>query len=256
MKKDLNEYLGRIPEIGDIAKSKLIDYFTYFLTIINDAEGVRASDIRECFRLADKEPYSNISQYLSKRSKSRRGHRATFVRVKDSYRLERRRKDEIEKELRREPVRREASKTLQDLAGKIPARAEKEFLQEAMHCFEIEAYRAAIVMVWILAVDHLFAYVLKHKLTDFNAALAKNKDKRIRIRSVIKKDDLTEIPESKFIEFCRSAKIVTVDVFNILDQKLRTRNSSAHPSGVSIGMTKASDFIEDLVNNVILKYKV
>jgi hypothetical protein len=41
-----------------------------------------------------------------------------------------------------------------------------------------------------------------------------------------------------------------------LDQKPDTRNTYAHPSSVEIGRTKVVDFIEDLVDNVLLKYKV
>ncbi|MGE4430825.1 MAG: hypothetical protein AB7E05_08815 [Sphingobium sp.] len=42
----------------------------------------------------------------------------------------------------------------------------------------------------------------------------------------------------------------------ILDQKLGTRNSCAHPSGVTVNKSKVIDFIEDLVDNVILKFPV
>lgn len=60
--------------------------------------------------------------------------------------------------------------------------------------------------------------------------------------------------ESKFIDLCRVAKIISNDVRKILDQKLGTRNSSAHPSGVTINKSKVIDFVEDLVDNVVLKY--
>uniref|UniRef100_UPI001D01DFE3 hypothetical protein n=1 Tax=Halomonas citrativorans TaxID=2742612 RepID=UPI001D01DFE3 len=77
-----------------------------------------------------------------------------------------------------------------------------------------------------------------------------------KISKLTSVDDFTEIPEGKFIEFCRSAKIITNDVRKILDEKLGTRNSSAHPSGISISELKATEFIQDLVENVVLKYKI
>ena len=104
--------------------------------------------------------------------------------------------------------------------------------------------------------DHLFRYVLKKKLCEFNAALAKNTDKRVKITKISNCDDFGEIPESKFIEFCRSAKVISNDVRKILDQKLGIRNSSAHPSGVQIHRSKVIDFVEDLVSNVVLKYSI
>lgn len=100
--------------------------------------------------------------------------------------------------------------------------------------------------------DHLFAHILAHKLTDFNVALSK--DKGVKLDAVNQRDDFTEIKETKFIELCRAAGIVSNDVRKILDQKLGTRNSCAYPSGVTINKSKVIDFIEDLVDNVILKF--
>ena len=76
------------------------------------------------------------------------------------------------------------------------------------------------------------------------------------MKAITQRDDFTEMKESKFIEFCRSAHIISNDVRKILDQKLGTRNSCAHPSGVTVNKSKVIDFVEDLVDNVILKYKV
>jgi hypothetical protein len=131
---------------------------------------------------------------------------------------------------------------------------EQSFLQEAIDCYEIGARRAAIVMTWILIVHHLFHYVFNNELTAFNAALSKNQDKRIKISSVRKIQDFSEIPESKFIELCRISKIISNDVRKILNTKLGIRNSCAHPSGVSISEVKATDFIIDLVDNIILRF--
>jgi hypothetical protein len=101
---------------------------------------------------------------------------------------------------------------------------------------------------------HLFELVLKKHLASFNVELAKVTDKRIRVSVVATRDDFGEIPEGKFIELLRASGVVSNDVRKILDQKLGTRNSSAHPSGISIKGSKVIDFVEDLIDNVILKY--
>jgi len=56
----------------------------------------------------------------------------------------------------------------------------------------------------------------------------------------------------------RSADVISNDVRKILDEKLGTRNSSAHPSAIAIAIkrSKVIAFVEDLVENVVLKYKV
>ena len=68
------------------------------------------------------------------------------------------------------------------------------------------------------------------------------------------KDDFGDLKESVFIEACRGANIITNDIRKILDTKLGIRNSFAHPSTIMLPKSKALEFIEDLVNNVISKY--
>lgn len=111
-------------------------------------------------------------------------------------------------------------------------------------------------MVWNLTMDHLFEYILKNELTNFNSALSKNTDKRVKIWTVSAKDDFSEIPENKFIEFCRSGNIISNDIRKILEIKLGIRNSCAHPSNIKVTESKATEFIEDLINNVVLKYRL
>ena len=163
-------------------------------------------------------------------------------------------REALSRKLGAETVTAQTSATLRGLEHKLPAGANKEFLKEAIDCFEIGANRAAITMAWILAVDHLFAYILAHKLSDFNAALAQ--DKGVKINAVSQRDDFNEIKEIKFIEICRASGVISNDIRKILDQKLGTRNSCAHPSGVTVNKSKVIDFIEDLVDNVILKFTV
>jgi len=109
-------------------------------------------------------------------------------------------------------------------------------------------------MAWILTMDHMFAFILQYKLAEFNAALSQNTDKSVKVKIITQRDDFTEMKESKFIDFCRIGKLISNDVRKILEQKLDTRNSCAHPSGININKSKVVDFIEDLVDNVILKY--
>jgi hypothetical protein len=91
---------------------------------------------------------------------------------------------------------------------------------------------------------------LSNKISDFVTAL-----RRANInKSVHTKDDFGELKESQFIEICKSAGIISNDVRKILDAKLGIRNSFAHPSNIKLPKSKALEFIEDLIENVILKY--
>ncbi len=191
-----------------------------------------------------------------KNLRAKKGQAPTFIRDKQGYHLTRFKKDEIEKKIGDEPLKKETSVVLRELLNKFSADSERDFLKEAIDCYEIGAYRAAIIMVWILTLDHLYEYVIAYKLSDFNAELAKVKDKRVKVSVIIDKDDFGDIPESKFIEISRAANIISNDVRKILDVKLGIRNSCAHPSGIVISQVKATDFIQDLVSNVLLKYPV
>jgi hypothetical protein len=253
-KKELEDFTSTINGFFKFRTRDQIDYFVYFITIEKGTGTTQATSIRECFLLLDLLPYSNISAYLSDNLKYKDRFPPKFIRIKNGYQLHRNHRTLIEGNLNKKPVKAKVSKELTDLLKYVKSPDENEFLKEAIKCFEVSAYRASIIMVWNLTIDHLFLYILKHKLTDFNLALSKNTDKRIKITSVSKRDDFNEIPENKFIEFCRSSGIISNDIRKILDEKLGIRNTYAHPSNLKIPESKALEFIEDLIINVVHKY--
>ena len=177
-----------------------------------------------------------------------------YIKANGGYKLQRHKREALSEKLGAEKVIAQTSATLRGLEHKLPEGGAKEFLKETIDCFEAGANRATIIMAWILALDHLFAHILKHKRAEFNAALAK--DKGVKLNAIAQRDDFTEMKEFKFIEICRAAKIISNDVRKILDTSLGVRNSCAHPSGITVKNTKVISFVEDLVDNVVLKYEV
>lgn len=229
----------------------LVELFVYFLTVETGQEAATPKQVAECFSACDLVVPGNVSARLSEGLKSKP---PKYIKSNGGYKLQRHMREALSRKLGAGTVVAQTSATLRGLEHKLPAGADKEFLKEAIDCFEIGANRAAIILTWILAMDHLFAYIVEYKLNEFNAALSK--DKGVKITSVSKRDDFTEIKEAKFIELCRAAGIISNDVRKILDQKLGTRNSCAHPSGVRVNISKVIDFIEDIVDNIILKFPV
>ncbi len=256
MADSLEAFVLQIPELGEKKPSELIDYFVYYLTVMAGHDGATASQIDGCFDESNLPKYSNTSSYLTRNQKRARGKIPKFIRKSKGVRLERNSELELQKTLRAGPARIETSHLLRSLLSKVASPQEQAFLHEAVDCYEIGARRAAVVMAWLLAVNHMFEYVLAHHLSAFNVVLSANTDKRVKIKTVAKVDDFSEIPEGKFIEFLRSAKLISNDVRKILDTKLGIRNSTAHPSAVTLSEVKATDFIIDLVDNVVLKYPV
>ena len=161
-------------------------------------------------------------------------------------------KESLKAEFGRKPPLLEAEPHIEALIQKVTRPDAKDFLEEALLCLRANAPRAAIVMTWVVVVDHLYEFVLRHKLRDFNVELAK---KHLKITAVTTKDDFSEIKREKdFIETCRAASVFNNDVKKILDEKLGIRNTGGHPSTVKVHPRKAANFIEDLVENVMLKF--
>jgi hypothetical protein len=181
-------------------------------------------------------------------------HEKELVRADGGYRASAHLKEAMREELENTPPLLKAEPRIADLLKKVARADAKSFLEEADLCLRANAPRAAIVMTWIVVMDHLYEYVLAHKLPAFNAELVK---KNWKITSITAKDDFSEIKKEKdFIEICRAANVFNNDVRKILDEKLGIRNTAGHPSTVTVHGTKAVNFIEDLVDNVILKFPI
>jgi len=252
MSDAINRFYAGIKDVHALKPTDLVGYFAYFLTVVAGNPVATTAEIDECFRACDLSPPKNTSAYLSKQLS---GKPPRFVKAPGGYRLQRAYKEELAGSLdTASSVIMQTSTELRKLEAKVPAGAEKGFLKELIDCFEIGANRAAIVMCWILVLDHVCEFVLRHHLAAFNAALAKNTDKRVRVSSVTSRDDFSDIPEGKLIELLRSAGIISGDVRKILEEKLGIRNTSAHPSAVSVKPSKVVEFIDDLVENVVLKF--
>ena len=198
--EEIDDFVSCVPSLQELQSYELVEYFIYFLTVINGKPCVKTPEIEECFRKAHLPAYPHISQYLSRKSSNKAGQTPIFIRDTEGYCLTRFKKDELDKKISAEPAKRETSKALSELLDNLVVGSERDFLKEAIDCYEIGAYRAAIIMEWILSLDHLYEYILAHKLADFNAELTKIKDKRIKVNVIASKDDFCDIPESKFIE--------------------------------------------------------
>ncbi|MBY3136739.1 hypothetical protein [Rhizobium laguerreae] len=241
-----------ISNASDLSERELCSYFCYLLTVELGHPSASAKAIDNCFLVCDLRVPKRTASYLSEGIKSQQ---ATYVKVATGgYRLHRSASNHISSKLGSFRIVTQTSAELRSLEGAFPDGAKKKFLSETVDCFEANANRAAVVMCWILTIDHLFEFVLTHHLTAFNSALAATPDKRIK--KVGNKEDLSELKETKFIDLCRAANIISNDVRKILDDALGVRNTAAHPSGVEIARTKTVSVIEDLVVNVIRKFNV
>ncbi len=245
----LEEFVSKLNNFASWEDKKKIDFLAFFHTFKDSSHVFTATDIEQSLAVLDIRPYSRTAAYLSEEAKSKTGK---YLKQKKGYRLERKKFDEIKRQIENEPKMFEVSQQLVDLIPKVTDTQEQSFLIEAINCYKVEAYRAAIVMVWTLTIDHLQKYVFGNKLTEFNDSISRDSDKKLQ--HVIQYDDFSGFKEVKLIELMRSSNSISNDVRKILDEKLGIRNSAGHPSGIIVLGHKATEFIGDLIVNVLLKY--
>lgn len=245
----LNDFVAKFDDFVTWGKTQQVDYIAYCLTADND-EAITAAIINEAMHGLRLKLYKRLRQYLSENASNVNGK---YVKIKiGGYRLTKAKYDEIDRLVKQEPTKVSVSSQLTDLVDQVTDGSEKSFLAEAINCYRIEAYRGFIIMVWIVAMDHLQKHIFANFLTEFNTALAKSPDKKMK--KIVNYDDFSDLPENKLIELARSSSVISNDVRKLLDEKLGTRNSAAHPSGIKISGHKATEFAIDVIDNVLLKY--
>lgn len=246
----LKDFAAKFDDFANWKSTQQLDYITYYLTTEAEQASITGGNIIDAFKSLNLKPYKRTAAYLSENASSAKGK---YVKVDGGgYRLVQSAFNDIDNLIRQEPVKVAIDKGIADLIDKLSDGSEKEFLQEASNCYRIEAYRAFIILVWIVAMDHMQEYIFTNKLADFNGAIARSSDKKLK--PIVNYDDFSDLKEVKFIELARSANVISNDVRKIMDDKLGVRNSAAHPSGIKISGHKATEYALDLINNVLLKY--
>ena len=232
-------------------ETDLPDFFVYHLTIDVEQPAATVQMVRDCYSACDLAIPSWLASHFSNGLKS---SPRRFIKSTNGYRLEGKRREQIALALGVSGGDLQTSAALERLESLVRGGPKRDFLHETIKCFSAGANRAAVVMCWNLTLHHLQDHVLAHATASFAQALAANTDTRVKIKSVAKHEDSTEMPEGKFLEFCRVAKILTSSMYNKLKGRLDDRNGAAHPSGVTTTPKFAEAYIEDMVENVIRKF--
>ncbi len=248
-REELILFISRFTDFSTWNPTQQVDYLAFYLINQISLESFTTSDIEECFRLLDLHQYTRLPAYFSENTTKKGGK---YIKHEKGYRLERGVYDKIRIIVEAEPKRVQVTKQLIDLILKVKDTQERSFLDEAIRCYRVESYRATIVMVWVLTIDHLQKYTFDNRLIDFNNAIAAHSDKKMK--TIISYEDFSEFKESRVIELMRSANIISNDIRKILDEKLGIRNSAGHPSTIQLSGHKTTEFMLDLIENILLKY--
>ena len=129
----------------------------------------------------------------------------------------------------------------------------RDYLDEAVDCYENGAYRGAALMVWAAAVEHIYS-TIENKPGGFSliehanfARFGSSKN----YKKITKKNDLLYINDGNFLLICEDAGVFNKNARKLLTDRLGTRNLCGHPTGYVMGREEAVVFIESLINNII-----
>jgi hypothetical protein len=248
---ELPEFASTVPGFDAMGDREKVRHFAWYLHSHCKMQVFATGDVRNCFEELRLVP-PNVSLHLTRMAEAKL---PSLIRSKGKYKLHRRDMTELDGLYAAHPTTIAASKLLTDLPAKVPNLAERAFLEEAINCYKVKAYRAAIVMTWNLSYDHLIRWIFADpaRVAALNTAFAKRFQKKPPTVAVSK--DLEDIKEFDVVDSCGTTGLVSSNVIKILKEKLTKRNMAAHPSAVVVNEPQANDVITDLVNNVVLALK-
>lgn len=244
-------FINDISEFGRLTQGRQVRLLAYYL---HTREGKSRFTIEDIARLYVEARYAspkNLNQVLINESSAKR-----LLRDQAGYYLTAPSEQKLESEFPGiksvRPASQQASTSLRNVIVKVTSPVAVDYLEEAVTCFESQCFRASIVMSWAVCFDHLLDFIWGEpgRLSACNAYLSARK---LKIRAITNREDFQELKESEVLDMCRIADITGKALSKTLKRCLDTRNDYAHPSGLQISVSKAESYIEDIVNNAILK---
>ena len=182
---NLQDFINKIDKFYDLGAKVQVDYIAFYLTQYANYNSVTAKLINDGLADLNLHSYKRLPQYLSEESRARGGK---YVKLKaGGYKLNGKLTSDFTALLENAPIKKELDKELVRLIGIVSEKNERAFLEEAMKCYQVSAHRAAIILIWLVSIDHLQNYIFANKLNEFNAELAKNPDKKVK--NIVNKDD-------------------------------------------------------------------
>lgn len=133
----------------------------------------------------------------------------------------------------------------------------RDYLDEAVRCYEGGMYRAAVLMVWSACIQHLFSVIDGHRggIKAMEAAnrarFGKGDPPPASYKKISKTDDLLYFKEANVLLIAEDAGLINRNARDLLDEKLKLRNRCGHPTRYKPGREETVIFIESLLVNII-----
>lgn len=146
----------------------------------------------------------------------------------------------------------QASASLRAAVSRADIRYRK-YLDEAIRCYEVKAYRGAVLMVWSASIERIYESIENHRngFQLMEKANLKRFGNSKSYHKICKKDDLLYLSDKNLFLLCEDSGLFNRNARKLLEEKLDTRNRCGHPTGFVVGREESVIFIESLINNII-----
>ena len=249
----LEDLAQAVPNFASLNHADKIKLFVWWLHSHDAKAYVQPKDVGACYAKLRISPPADMGSFF--RSFTERSPKQ-LLKSSEGYALERGISDGFTTKYGQRASTIQLVKLLTELPGKLANPAERSYLDETLVCLRYKAFRAAVVMAWNLAYDHLCHWILadKARVAAFNVQQAKTYAKR-NYPPIANRDSFEDMKEFEVIQVLASAGLINGATETVLKQKLDRRNKAAHPSGITITQLNAEDAISDLIENVVLRLK-
>lgn len=252
---DLKSFIAGVDGFADTGHSDKVRMFAWLQYSLRKKEPFFTKDINWFYEKLDYKP-GNTSQNLINMANAGE----LLGSATNGYRCEGKFKAKYDGLYKDHDVTINVRQLVKDLVNVIPDIEEKDIFEEAMICLRRNAGRAAEIMVWNIAMYHLYRFILTHHLKAFNDRMPIRYPKKWKITDlpvINKYDDFGDnMAEREVLEVASSAGIINGDVFKTYKNRLDQRNSAAHPSTLRVTQVQAEGFIDDLIRNAVLQLRI
>jgi hypothetical protein len=246
----LDAFVSRIQGFSSLLPPVQNEHLAYYLHSTGK-EAVTATEINS-LRAQLRLPQFNTANRLSIDSRTSRDKekRQRFVKAQKGYALERGVFEELDKEYGHRPTTAAIKSDLAKHLAKLTNADLKEYLTEAINCFDSGYFRAAIVMAWCAGYAILRAWLFAGHAGALNSAMSSWKAPR----TITKIEDFDELGERVVLDTARSASVLTKEQHKQLVALLDQRNSFAHPSGRKVSAPIAEAYLTQIMDEVIVNF--
>ena len=129
----------------------------------------------------------------------------------------------------------------------------RDYLREALSCYEHGLYRGAILLVWSAIVQHLYSIAGQRPggIKTFETANHARFGALKKYRALKKQDDFLYLGERDFLQLGEDAGMFNRNARKVLQERLDLRNLCGHPTQYRPGREETVIFIESLLLNVL-----